>query len=487
MKRNIFIITILLALLSVSCEDYLDVNTDPNNPEAVTPDLVLPVGLWYTADYIQQDRGLNHLGNMMMFSWGESQGYSWYDEEFKYLVTTTFYDQMFDDAYTRGLKQYQVLAELEEEEYGYYRAMGEIMKAYHFQILVDLYGDIPYSEALLRGGNAQPAYDGAQAVYADLLVKLTAAIDMIKAADEYAGSVLPEEDDFIFGGEMTDWIKFANTIKVRILARLSDVDAATVTSEMAAITAEGSGFITNDVIIQPGYLVEENKQNPFWNELGTDVGGTQTLSYKATCATQFILDYLADINDPRISLLFEEPATGHLGVDQGADNNDPALAPDYVSNIGPGILKSATMGSIIFSLAESNFNQAELAQKGFGGDPESLFNAGIIASCNYLGVDAAETEAYLAQSTQNVNFANSANPLEAIMTQKWLAGIGITAEQAWFDYVRTGYPVGLPVSTQASTSDRPVRLFYPASEITTNGNNVPAQPNAFTSKIFWAN
>jgi hypothetical protein len=243
------------------------------------------------------------------------------------------------------------------------------------------------------------------------------------------------------------------------------------------------------VLINPGYLLEEGKQNPLWNELGWDAGGTQTLSSKATCATDYILDYLTTTNDPRISYLYEEPATGHLGVPQGLlDYDTPvpdAFIPELVSNIGPGILKSAIMGANIFTLAESYFNQAEAVQKGLmAGSAQTLYEAGIQASFDYLGAPDAAT--YYSQAVPLVGWNSSGGQeIEAIITQKWIAVNGITAEQSWFDYSRTGYPSNLPISLLASTPDRPVRLFYTADEISSNGANVPAQLSAFTEKIFW--
>ena len=95
------------------------------------------------------------------------------------------------------------------------------MKAYHFQILVDCYGDIPYSEALGRSLEATPKYDDAQTIYEDLIVQLTEAITLIKNAPENV--VIPGDDDAMFGGDMDEWIKFANTVKLRILVRQSDM------------------------------------------------------------------------------------------------------------------------------------------------------------------------------------------------------------------------------------------------------------------------
>lgn len=484
--KNIFkyVNMLTVILLLTSCEDYLDVNVDPNNPTTVTPDLVLPVAQKYTANLIQGSDGggrrANSLGNMMMYNWSQSDGFAWYPDEFKYLVTSSFYSTIFSDSYTQSLKQYHILTQL-GERYENYIAIGMIMKAYHFQLLVDFYGDVPYSEALLRKDNATPIYDKAEDIYADLFVQLDAAIALIDGSDN---PIVPGADDIMFAGNMTKWKQFANTVKLRIAVRSKN--AAAISSAFA----EPSGFITTDVMVNPGYSKDEGKQNPFWNLYGADAGGTKTLTNNATCATDYILNYLTTTGDARINFLYERPATGHKGVPQGLlDYDTPVLdafVPEFVSNIGPGILKSEKMGAVIFTHAESYFNQAEaaLAQPSLG-TAKTFYENGVKASFAYLGAGPATS--YLGLNVNNVNWDISSNKLEAIITQKWIAVNGITAEQSWFDYSRTGFPKNLPISIQASTSDRPVRLFYPSSELSANGANVPTQPNAFTAKIFWAN
>ena len=140
--------TLLIAVvLLASCDDFLDVNDDPNNPTSVAPSLILPVAQNYTARMIQDDRRVNCLGNLMMYNWSQSDGFSWYSDEFKYLVTSSFYRNIFSESYTNALKQYHQLEGL-GAEYDNYKAIAKIMKAYHFQLLVDLYGDVPYTEAL---------------------------------------------------------------------------------------------------------------------------------------------------------------------------------------------------------------------------------------------------------------------------------------------------------------------------------------------------
>jgi hypothetical protein len=149
------------------------------------------------------------------------------------------------------------------------------------------------------------------------------------------------------------------------------------------------------------------------------------------------------------------------------------------------------MDAIIFTLAEHYFNLSELRQKTFittGPSAQDLYESGITASFLYLGLDEEDAEDYYTQSKSLVGWNPSSNKLEAIITQKWIAVNGITAEQSWFDYSRTGYPSGVPIPLNYNaTTDRPVRLFYPAGEYSSNGANVPTQPNAFTAKIFWAN
>lgn len=490
MKNIIKYFTLLLVIISLaSCEDFLDVNIDPNNPVTVTPDLVLPTAQLYTAQVIKNDRRLNTLGNMFMYNWSTSDGFSWYTDEYKYNVTSSFYQGIFNDTYSGALKQYQILDQL-DSTYSCYKAIGKIMKAYHFQLLVDTYGDIPYFEALQRSGEATPAYDDAKLIYEDLILQLTAAIKLI---DDNRSNKVPGADDIMFGGDMDSWKQFANSVKLRILVRQSSMSGRDgyIKEQLNIIAQEGSGFITEDASVNPGYVAQENKQSPFWDAYGKDAAGTIQMNNNATCASDYIINFLKNTKDPRIDRIYEKPSTGHLGVPQGLLDYDTPVVDQYmpalVSNLGPGLLKSASMDAVIYTLAECYLNQAEARQRGLittGDDAKTLYQKGIEASFNYLGATGAE--GYYLQNVDLVGWDASPNKIKAIITQKWLATNGITAEQSWFDYNRTKFPANLPVSMQGSTPDRPVRLAYPSGEFSSNGDNVPAQPNVFTEKIFWA-
>ena len=492
-------IAIALVLLVTSCDDekFLGDNVDPNNPVAVSPDLVLAPVFRRMAFSQERNRGQNTLGNLLMYNWSQSDGFSWYNDEFLYAVTSSFYNQNFDYPYVNQIKQLKVLEDLEGDENGYYVAIAKILKSYQYQIIVDTYGDVPYSEASQRGLNPFPKYDDAQEIYDNLILDLTSAVGLINvtAANTAINPLTPGNDDGLFQGDMDMWKKFAHSVKARILARQSDMASRMtyIQDEFAVISSEGSGFLLDDALVQPGdgYANQTNQQNPKWAAFGFDVAGNITNNNDATCATPFVLNYLMGTLDNRIDFIYEKPGTGHLGVIQGELNYDVPVVdqfdPTLVSNIGPGILKSASQGAVLMSAAETHFNIAELALKipAIGEDPEQHYEMGIEASFNYLGAPGASI--YYGRNIDNVNYAFSTDKQEAIITQKWIALNGIDAIQSWFDYSRTGYPSNLPISALASTSDRPVRLAYPSSELTTNSSNVPAQPNAFTDKLFWAN
>jgi hypothetical protein len=143
------------------------------------------------------------------------------------------------------------------------------------------------------------------------------------------------------------------------------------------------------------------------------------------------------------------------------------------------------MDAPIFTGAEAWFLRAQAILSGdLVGSAQTAYESGIEASFDYLGATGAAT--YYGQNIENVGWNASTNKLEAIITQKWIGLNGVDAIQSWFDYTKTGYPSDLPISALATTPERPVRLLYPASEITANPN-VPSQSNAFSDKIFWAN
>ncbi|MGX1023167.1 SusD/RagB family nutrient-binding outer membrane lipoprotein [Psychroflexus sp. MBR-150] len=508
-KLKIFSI-LFFAFLLVGCEDYLDVNTSPNNPtaETIKPDLLLASALSkpYSDLIGRTDRSIGPVNGLMpdfsnvfMNNWaGDVNNFTaaFIDEYQLSNITSNFYDGIWDQTY-RGLATHQLIIDEPSENFDNHKAIARIMKSFYFQRLVDLYGDLPYTEALQGGDNLTPVYDNQVDVYRALVEDLDFAISEINSADNE--DALVGGEDIIFQGDMSQWIRFANTIKLKILIRqsnLAETDGATQTYLNEQFANLQNDFITQNVTINPGYSNDVNKQNPFYTIYGADSEGNVTDPGKLIVPSDYCAEFLkgqqtengiqTGVFDKRVNQLFTQIGGEVIGVQQGADNT---TAPSELSKLGPGVLKGSEQDGIIMTASESFFLQSEAVFRGYlGGDAKSLFQDGIRSSFRLLGLTNAEADNYIASSnnTNLIGWDGSANKIEAIMTQKWIATNSFTAIESWIDYVRTGYP-DIPLAITATKPAKPNRLLYPVSEFSTNTENVPnqTQQDAFTTKIFW--
>lgn len=501
--KNLLIGGFVFASL-VSCDNFLDVNEDPNNPssEIVNPEIVLAATQVYTynvlagygtatAPYATFDN-MNQLGNLMMNNWTRDVGASnssYYFNEHTYNVTSDFYAGIFETLMLRT-SNYTFIQKTERPGYDNYKAIAKILKSFYFQYLVDMYGDIPYSQAHLRGENLTPAYDDDLAIYRDLYVQLDQAIALIDNAP--AGTLNPGANDVMLGGNMAMWKKFANTLKLRLLLRESErtASASYITTKMNELQTSGAQFLgpNDNVTINPGYNATANQQNGFASMFLT-TNNTFKNNWSSTGATKYTITYLQNTNDTRIGRIYSATSAGpgtYNGHQQGDVLNTSTNYP--VSHVGPGLLQDSSQDGIVFTAAESLLLQAEAVQRGYlAGSAQSLYESGITESYKLLGLTAAQATTYYSQSFNLVGWTASANKIEAIINQKWIALNGINGAETWIENTRTGYPAHVPLSTVATTSTRPVRLLYPSSEIAGNTANVPPQTEsmAFTSKVFW--
>ena len=464
-----------------SCSDsFFDVNADQNNPTYSTPELTLPVAQKFSADLLEGDyNSMNTLGNLWSYSWAAAGDFAYFEDETKYVVTSAFRTNTFETAYISPLSNYNYVESFTDPKYDNYRAIAKIMKAYHFQYLVDAYGDIPYSEAFQRGLNTTPVYDNAKVIYDDLLVQLTAAQTLIANADGNTKAV--GASDIMCGGDMAKWSKFANSLKLRILLRQSSKTGNTITAATLTANIDSSvGFLGagETVFCNPGYLnLVAGKQNPFYNAFKIDASNNAASNAGATRATPWALGLLNN-SDPRKPLMWNKVGANYVGINQNGIGGLPGTA---LSSIGPGILKSSTMPAIIMQSAESLFLQAEAAERfGVFGNATSLYNQAVQENFNQLG---AGSSAVLTGS----GILQFTGGLSAIINQKFIALMSTNGFENWVEYRRTGFPATLPIAPGQTTL--PVRLLYPSSEYSANANNVPAQTStsAFTSKVFWDN
>ena len=491
-KFKTYIALFLIMLINVGCDDFFDVESETNPPSS-TPRLTLPVAQVYFADL--NGSPMNYVGNFMVYNYSGVFGEGTPTSLLTYNITSDFYDEIFDDSFDDIFSNLNYVINFEdgEENYDAFKTIARTLKAFQYQYLVDLYGDVPYTEAGLRGDNLFPNYDDAETIYKSVIDELTetAALALTLVQGNYQD---PGATDVMFGGDMNKWAQFANTIKLRMLIRLSNTSQdGYITSEIAKINANGAGYITSDVSVNPGYLNEQFKQNPFFGDYGKTTADAFTSGNLETAASDYVLNYLVSTNDSRYTRLYSENESGsYMGSPQTTNLPDVGFDADGLSRIGPGLLKSSEQDQPIMLYSESLFLQAEAMLRNYipGGaaSAETLYKSAIEESYVYLGVPDAITEAmtYYNQDIVNVNWASSPDKIEAVITQKWIALNGTNAIESWIELTRTGFPSGLPFPE--GITQRPVKLLYSSREITSNPN-VPSQSelDAFNVPPFWKN
>ncbi|MCZ4223197.1 SusD/RagB family nutrient-binding outer membrane lipoprotein [Pedobacter rhodius] len=530
MRRILKLSILIIAIFTASgCKkSYLDINTNTNAATSSTPELVLPAALnntasnfityfdfgAFTAGYEANAGGYSYAGSIVLtYNWNASSN-----------------NGLFNNAFS-DLRSYQYIINSTTgvTKYALYNAVARIMKSYYYQILIDEYGRIPYSEALQGSDNVTPKYDDPAVVYQSLVTEIDASITQLKTYGSNSAVTALGTADIMLGGSVTKWIQFANNIKLRILTRAQNSSISSFVST-AFGTFSSEGFLTDDVVVNPGYVSTSDRQNPLWNTYHSTYTGTNGSYAASRIPTTWMYSFYngTKLNDAtRGGLIYKNFASGSTPINQlGNETNVPSwISGNNAWYIGTGtgvsatetqgILKSRVMGQLLMPAAETYFLLAEAALNGrvLSGDAATNFDSGIKASYNYLqktgastaSATAAAQTAYLtAYKAANANSylvnynlaATNAQRLEAIITQKYIALNFVNGFEAWQEYKRTGYPTvsgtGATTtfaSTQSigTTGDRlPVRSIYPTTEYNLNPN-VPAGLNPFTSKIFWDN
>lgn len=492
MKRILKQLSVILFLTGVftSCKkDVLDINVDPNNPTTASANagLVLPNALQTTAAIYNNSTGGNNyfvFAGLWMGQISYSGNYAIATENISYALTNSFTTSLWTNLYDNNEDYDFVQRYGEQNNNSFYRAIGILMKAYNFQTLVDLFGNVPYFQALQGTSNAKPAYDNGKAIYDDLAKKMDTAISIFKTSA--AGNTIT--GDIMFGGDASKWALFANTVKLRLLLRQSEVNAAAAKTQASQLSG---GFLTTDATVQPGYVNSSGKTNPFW---GSNVNTSGTYTQDLYRAGQYAISFLQNNNDPRLSRFYTPIGGGTSSTYQGNNFGDQGLQNSKTSQIGPGVLKAYNQPSVIMLAAESYFLQAEAVLRGWitvsGETAQSLYQKGVTASFTYVGLTAAQAQAYYTQ-TGNKQTTWSATTsfqeqLNLIITQKWISETWINELEPYNDYRRLHMPT-VPLSTSPfSTGVFPNRILYPQRELDVNGANVSAAgADTPGTKVWW--
>ncbi len=519
--------------LGACSKNFLNINTSPNNVAASDA----PAALLFTGALSQTASVVN--GNGTGVSGGDFENlmipmsYEALNTNYQvaYNITRNNYTSsdfagVWGDCY-HTLNDYQtVLVDASSSGEPFLEATAKVMIALNFQILVDAYGNIPYSQALqLATGVLNPEYDSAQTVYTACIGKLDSAIATLESDSVVAsGAYNPGSADIVFGGNANSWVGLANTIKLRMLLHLSNVTAeqSFVQAEAAKIASDPIGCLGagQTAFVQPGYATDLSAHlNPFWSSYGYTITGAAGNPDQS--ANSFMINKLQGYNDPRVGYFY---CVNGSGVYSGNPFGIPANANSSYVGSGPGpspgangltppfgmttnqstwgLLQSPTQPAVLMSSWESLFLQAEAIERGLlpGGDAaaEADYEQAITDDFVYLNVftdgntntnnPAGYAQAYYQQSVNLVGWKSSTNKIQAIIEQKFISNCLMDVEEAWTDYRRLGYPADLPLSNDpASTYPRVNRFIYPQSEYNTNANNVQAQGTVTPAgpKIFW--
>lgn len=515
MKKILYyILPILLMAAGSGCKkDFLDINQNPNQPtdESITPELILPrslhaIGARMATSYRVQASWMGY--------WARSGTYGPNAEEESYNISTGFEVDEFAGWYDILTDLNTMQKKAQTLNQSYYVGIAKIMKTVGFMYLVDQYNNVPYTKAFDLSGNILPAYDNGQVIYNDLMVQLNDAVALINAADVSANTGLSTAD-IMFQGNKAKWIKFANTQHLKLLLRQAYIPGFSPTAEIAKITANGGGYLMTGetASVQPGYTIDNGKQNPFWNTYKKLYTGGGADDFNR--ANNFILNILRNSNDPRYQYYFSVaaiPLSGntYYGFNYGESlpNSDPYKANNSSDVAGPGLAKSATQPQWVFTATESLFLQAEAAARGWiPGSAQALTTTAITESFTWLGVSGGATAAatYIAANAGNplTNTTVAGTPEQQariVVMQKYLGLVGVNNFEAWVDWRRipgtqgptiatstTIPPVPFSMSTSRNGRHIPLRLQYPQDEYNYNAANVGGQGviDPQNSRIFW--
>lgn len=464
---TLFSIGVLMAGL-VSCHDFFDVNTSPNNPPTAPYSRVHPKAVVATAAVTGGQFAI--LGSLWSEHFTQSNTAQQYSDWVYYNITPTVFASSFNTLYNTALKNY-ALAKQDAAAAGNwnYYLMSTVMECYTYQVLADLHDQIPFTEALLgMSGNIAPKYDDGTVVYDGLISRIDEALSKDFSS---SSNINPGANDQIFGGNMDRWRQFANTLKLRIYLRQIYARESTAKSGITALLAENN-FLTVDAKLS-GFVSEVGKQNPLY---GSEVEGLKNPNIRG-CNT--FLDFMNLNVDTRLPKIYKySSGTNYKGIVFGSRPTS-----DEVPNGSLSQGQFAATDPVFFiTAAESQFLQAE-AKEWMGTSGKANYDAGVAASFTRHGLDGSTflTTGSVYEYPTTGTFEDKQ---KAIITQKWVDCAIANPIESFFEFNRTHYPDFLIVSVQSVIgSNFPKRLPFPSTESERNPNT-PAQKR-IDVKVWW--
>jgi hypothetical protein len=446
-----------LALAASGCNDGLtDMNRNPNVPEDVPASLLLSPLLWRSAGSVA---GVN-INYYSSGIWAQHISQIQYADEDAFTLRTDRIQGQWDAWYLLQRNIGEMIQKGEEAPVSANAVgIGLVMRSFNFGVMTDLWGDLPYSQALQGdAGVWSPAYDTQQQVYDGIFADLRRAHDIISVADGGFGA-----RDLVYGGNMENWRRFANSLRMRHAMRLTSADPAKARSEFEAAIATGAYIESNAQDARVVYLLGSPNQHPLY---------VNALTRDDVRISETLVEWLEERSDPRLPV-YAQPAQSD-GAFRGYPNGlpDNSFPLESRSKLGTAFL-AANAPAVFISNSEVLFLRAEAAHRGWnagGGSAQELYEAAITANLQRLGLSAAAIADYLAHP---LVAWDAANATQLIAEQKW-ASLYLQGAEAFSEWRRTGYPVLTPgpVPVSLGRTQNPRRYFYPPMEHALNSANL---------------
>lgn len=463
-NRILSLIIVAMAMFFAGCQDLEELNVNPNSPtvEKANPSLLLPKILyevgneitnglaWGLGMQVSQAASSNNFTGSDIYSWG-TYGGTW----------NLFYRN------ARDCQNLYVIGE--ERNNDNLKAISLVIKSYIFTTATEMWGDIPYSEALSgkTDGNFQPTYDSQKSIYEGILRDYDLALTLFNDLNSVDG-------DIMFDGDVNKWRKLTNSLKIRTIMRLENKwsEMGLSAADLQSIVSTGMIMESNDDNGKVDYLANAPNQ---WPKYAGRVGGFDEKRMSKRSELR-----LKSMNDPRMMILFRQVDNpDSAGVFRGVANG---LSEDNAQKYNGGAKNQSRLGlrfreipdavdMMFMHYSELQFLLAEAAEKGYiSGTAETYYNNGVQANFDYLG--AVMDGSYMTQEGVDYNLNSNESKLELIAKQKWIS-LFMCGLESWFDWRRTGLPYMKP-GQDALFDQVPVRIQYPDDEKVLNKSNYDA-------------
>lgn len=452
MKKILILTTLTVLLVTQGCKKFTEGDKiSPNAPSEVTAPLLL--SNCEVALFASYGGGLSRITSILT---QQSAGFT--DQAFifeKYGMVEGDFDTEWQGLYSSGMINTKKLIDKAGTTNPHYAGIGKILQVLMIGAATDLWGDVPYSNAL-KGedgteASRKPSYDRQEAVLAAMQAKLDEAIVDLKSTNNL---ITPSADDYIFGGDPDKWIRTAWMLKARYALRLSKKNSADAYSKtMAALTSAYAAGLTSADDCNMIFGTNANEYNQWYAFTKVDRKGYIRMGAK-------LVNMMNAINDPRLPFYCNlEDTTAYIGGPAG--EAETISYGGFVSTIGDYYASSDAALPLI-TFVEAKFMEAEAKLGTDKAGAATAFNEAVIAHITKV-TGAAPSSGYIAA---NASETSSTITLEKVINQKYISLF--TQLEVYSDWRRTGFPT-LTKATGA-TIEIPRRLPNILEERQYNGN-----------------